>query len=68
MNPRRNPCVQAVAAVLDERGIPRRVELRGSGHVRIIFARTFVTVPASPSCWRAHHNARADVRRRLRAA
>ena len=67
---RRNMCLGAVTTELREAGIDYQVE-RGR-HLRVRFelnGRSIAcTVAVSSSDWRAHRNARSNVRRLLRQA
>jgi len=68
---RRNECLQAVQDELARAGIkPHSIEHTGSGHIRVRWRANgrdqCVTMPVTPSDRRAPHNARAEVRRKLR--
>lgn len=68
---RRNPCLEAVTAELRQVGIDFQIE-HGSKHPKVRFVlhgrRWLYVVPFSTSTRNAHKDARAGVRRLLRAA
>jgi hypothetical protein len=69
---RRNACLQAVQDELARAGIrPNSIVHTGGGHIRICWQvnghEQHMTVPFTASDWRAPHNARAEVRRKLRS-
>jgi hypothetical protein len=71
--PNNNECLRIVLRELARHGVrPQRVERTGSGHVRVHWSAAagpqHIVVAASPSDWRGARQARAEVRRKLRAA